>query len=121
VSDAELLLSVQLEQAGIPFEREYAFAKPRRFRADFIVYGRPIWDGKAWQPHRLLIEVEGGIGGTSRHATYTGFTNDCTKYNLAAELGFTVLRFTSRMVNEGDAFEQIRRILESKEDNRDAA
>lgn len=115
-SPAEHLLEVQLEQANIPFEREFAFAKPRRWRADFIVYGRPTWDGEAWKPNRLLIEVEGGIGGTSRHATYTGFTNDCIKYNAAAELGYVVLRFTSRMVNEGEAFEQIRRIISKKED-----
>ena len=115
-SPAEQLLAVQLEQAGIPFEREVLFAKPRRFRADFEIYAA----GRGQGPN-LLVEIEGGIGGTSRHATYTGFTNDCIKYNLAAELGFTVLRYTSRMVNEGDAFNQIRRILSKKEPNRDAA
>lgn len=121
MSEAETLLAVQLEQAGIPFEREVVFAKPRRYRADFIVFGRPTWDGEAWRPNRLLVEIEGGIGGTSRHSSYTGFTNDCKKYNLAAELGFTVLRFTSRMVNEGEAIEQIRRILSKKEERSDAA
>ena len=110
MSEAETLLAVQLEQAGIPFSREFLFAKPRRYRADFLV-GHDNTDNR----NNLLIEVEGGIGGTSRHATYTGFTNDCIKYNLAAELGFTVLRYTSRMVNEGEAFNQIQRILSKKE------
>lgn len=108
-SQAETLLAVQLEQAGIPFEREAKVWPGRKYRADFLVYaplGRPA----------LIVEVEGGIGGISRHATYTGFTADCKKYNLAAELGFPVLRYTSRMVNEGEAIEQIRRILSKKEE-----
>jgi len=57
-SAAELLLAVQLEQAGIPFEREYRFAPPRRWRADFAIRGAggwhfvdaPVIDGTATLP-----------------------------------------------------------------------
>jgi hypothetical protein len=103
-SPAETLLEAQLSQAGIPYEREAMVWPGRRFRADFLVHaplGRPA----------LLIEVEGGIGSVGRHTTYTGFTNDCIKYNLAAELGFPVFRYTPRMIESGEALEQIRRIL----------
>ena len=127
-SPAEHLLSVQLEQAGIPFEREYRFApedwcrehgyltptgRPKKWRADFHL---PFF--KHYRFPGLLIEIEGGGWSGGRHTTGTGFHDDMTKYNAAAELGFTVLRFSTRSVNDGTAIEQIRRIL-SKE--RDAA
>jgi hypothetical protein len=37
-SPAETLLAVQLEQAGIPFEREYKFHPSRKWRADFALW-----------------------------------------------------------------------------------
>jgi hypothetical protein len=42
------------------------------------------------------------------------------KLNAAAELGYRVLRFTPRMVEDGSALAQIQRIL-SKLENTDAA
>ena len=38
MSNAELLLATQLDQAGIPYVREFRFAPPRRWRADFRVH-----------------------------------------------------------------------------------
>jgi very-short-patch-repair endonuclease len=70
---------------------------------------------------RFLIEVDGGSWVGGRHNTGAGFAKDLEKLNAAAELGYRVLRFTPQMINDGSALEQIRRILSSKEDNRDAA
>jgi very-short-patch-repair endonuclease len=104
-SDAEVLLAVQLSQASIYYEREVLFARPRKWRADFLV-----------QPGDLLIEVEGGLYVQGRHSRGAGFEADLEKYNAAAELGYTVLRFSPRMVNDGSALAQIRRILSMKEE-----
>jgi very-short-patch-repair endonuclease len=106
MSEAETLLAVQLEQAGIPFEREFKFAANRRWRADFQV---------GW--HHVLVEVEGGAWTGGRHVTGSGFNKDLEKYNAAAELGYTVLRFSTAMVNDGSALAQIQRILSKKEES----
>lgn len=118
-SPAEQLLSVQLEQAGIPFEREYRFAPPRRWRADFMVRPGDPHSSK-WSP-AILVEVEGGAYVTGRHTRGAGFEKDTEKYNAAAELGYTVLRYTPRAINDGSALEQIRRILSMKEEPHAAA
>jgi len=106
-STAELTLEAQLSQAGIPFEREYKFHPERKWRADFIVW-RMMVDPPIVP---LLVEIEGGIGSTSRHLTYTGFTNDCEKYAHAAILGYRVIRCTPAQVDDGRALEWIRQAL----------
>ena len=121
-SPAEHLLEVQLEQAGIPFEREYRFApedwcrahgyvtptgRPKKWRADFRIDWSLIdrfWSG-------LLIEVEGAVYTQGRHTRGAGFEADLAKYNAAAELGYRVLRYSTSQVNDGTAIEQIRRVI----------
>ena len=103
LSSAELLLAVQLEQAGIPFEREYRFARPRRWRADFMVNGLPFPE--------ILVEVEGGSY-TGGHKRGKAYESDCEKQNAAMMLGWLVLRFTPAMVQDGRAIAVIRAALE---------
>lgn len=95
----ELHLERDLKALGlIGFEREYAFAPGRRYRADF-----------AWPDARLLVEVEGGTWTANRtgHTSGAGYERDCEKYNLATRLGFSLLRFTSSMVRDGRAVREI--------------
>lgn len=65
--------------------RELIFAAPRRWRFDF-----------AWPDWRVAVELEGlgRRGGMSRHQRPLGMSRDCEKYNAAAVLGWSVLRFT---------------------------
>jgi len=115
-STAELTLEAQLSQAGIPFEREYKFHPDRKWRADFVIFVRQ-WANQSNPPRRvsfddpILVEIEGGIGSTSRHLTYTGFTNDCEKYAAAAILGYRVIRCTPAQVEDGRALSWIRQAL----------
>ena len=111
-SQAEVLLAAQLSQAGIYYEREVLFARglKRRWRADFLV-----------QPGDILVECEGGLYVVGRHSRGKGYESDLEKYNAATELGYTVLRYSPRQINDGSALEQIRRILSKKETDRDAA
>lgn len=75
-------------------EREFCFAMPRRWRADF-----------AFLEERILIEIEGGTWTAGRHTRGSGFSSDCEKYNAAAILGYRVLRFTTEMVHSGRAID----------------
>ena len=101
-SELERTLDFQLKALKIGgYEREYKFAAPdRRYRADF-----------AWPTIKLLVEVEGGTRQYGRHNRHDGFEKDCEKYNAAALLGWTVLRFTSSQVNRGEAISVIETYL----------
>ena len=101
MSDAEVLLGVQLDQAGIGYTREYAFALPRRFRADFAIAANPI----------LLVEIEGGTWVAGRHSRGKGFASDCEKQALAIIAGYRYMRVTTAQVEDGRAIEWIVRAL----------
>lgn len=102
ISDLEATLDFQLRALKIAgYEREYRFDPDRRWRADF-----------AWPTRSLLVEVEGGTRGYGRHNRHDGFERDCEKYNRAALLGWTVLRFTSSQVMRGEATNVIETYLD---------
>jgi very-short-patch-repair endonuclease len=104
-----------------PVARQHRFAESigRQWRFDF-----------AFPTVMLAVEIEGlvvtqmheRVGGklrvrtvvTGRHATITGFRADIEKYNSAAALGWTVLRFEQKQVQTGEALALTRRLLEQK-------
>jgi very-short-patch-repair endonuclease len=103
-STLEETLAWQIKVAGLPApEREYAFCPGRRFRADFAFTGSA----------RLLVEVEGGVWSRGRHNRGPGFIQDVEKYNLAALLGWRVLRFTEKHIRDGSAVTLIDRMLKT--------
>lgn len=104
MSSAEESLAVQLTALGIPFEREFAFAKEmgRRWRFDLAMPDR-----------KFAIEVEGGIWTKGRHVTGAGYTKDIEKYEAALLLGWIVYRCTSAMALSGHAARTIQRYLET--------
>lgn len=80
----------------VRFMREFEFAKPRKWRADFAFV-----DDDA----NLLVEIDGITREGGRHQRFHGFTNDAEKLNAATLLGYRVLRFTPRHVRSGYAIE----------------
>lgn len=101
VSDLEETLAMQLQAAGLPEPvREYRFAPPRRWRADF-----------AWPNVALLVEVEGGHWAGGRHTRGAGFDRDVEKYNEAGLLAWRLVRVTSTHIKSGQAIEWIKRAL----------
>ncbi|MGY2488153.1 endonuclease domain-containing protein [Cupriavidus sp. CP313] len=79
---------------------EYRFALPRLYRFDF-----------AWPNLLIAVELEGGIWNGGRHTQARGFIEDARKYNLAAEMGWTVLRYPGTLVNSGEAVSQTEQML----------
>lgn len=84
-------MAEMLRGAKIEFEEEYQFHPDRKWRFDFAI------------PERMIaIEYEGiffgkdQATGKSRHTTVTGFMKDMEKYNAAASMGWTVLRYTTK-------------------------
>ncbi len=100
-SDAETALAWQLRAVGYPEPvTEHRFAPPRRWRFDF-----------AWPDRMVAVEIEGGIHIGGRHVRGAGFEGDCLKYGEAAIAGWTVLRVTPAMVDDGRALGLIERAL----------
>jgi very-short-patch-repair endonuclease len=85
---------------GLKPEREVAFAPGRKFRFDFL-----------FPEDKLAIEIDGGTRTFGRHSRHGGITSDCVKYNLAVRLGYRVLRYTTEMVEQGTAINDVREIL----------
>ena len=110
-STAETLLAAQLSQAGIPFEREYRFAPPRRWRADFYLADDDHFDYFPVNPvFGLLVEVEGGSF-TGGHRRGRAYELDCEKASAAAIRGWRVIRATPLQVENGTALSWIRAAL----------
>lgn len=86
---------------GLPEpERELRFHPTRRWRFDL-----------AWPAARVAFEYEGGAEFRSKdpnhHTTPAGYRNDCEKYNAAQILGWTVIRGTASMVDDGTAAQAV--------------
>ena len=104
-SAAEQLLAVQLEQAGISFEREYRFAKPRRWRADFQI------GCKHTMGRDILVEIDGGTWISGRHNRGSSIAKDYEKGAAAAILGYRVIHATTEQVMDGTCLSWIRQAL----------
>jgi hypothetical protein len=111
-AEAEFRQQVQL--AGLPdpeLEHKFAERAGRRWRFDV-----------AWPTFMLAVEIEGlvvrEIGGEwvvqGRHATVTGFREDCVKYARAVILGWGVLRFEQNQVRSGAALALTVEALEAR-------
>lgn len=119
----------QLRSYQLPrFERGFMFALEdmgRRWKFDF-----------AWLQYRVAVEIEGLVVQRvhiatldergrvikiepelivrGRHASVEGFNEDCVKYASAAQLGWTVLRFTPKQVNDRVAIDYTQRVLAAR-------
>jgi very-short-patch-repair endonuclease len=100
-SDLEETFAWQLQAAGVcPWEREYRFAPPRRWRSDF-----------AWPAQMLLVEVDGGGWVYGRHNRPQGQQKDFEKHNEATVRGFRVLRGNAAMVEDGSLLAIVEQVL----------
>ncbi|MDC4422540.1 endonuclease domain-containing protein [Acinetobacter baumannii] len=107
-NEGEMVLATHLRACKIGFEQEYKFHPKRKWRADFLITGK-----------KILVEVEGGIWSGGRHTRGKGYIGDMEKYNSAAVMGFTVLRFSTEQVKSGLAVQQIEKMVGGMNDTND--
>lgn len=79
---------------------EYRFEPSRRWRFDY-----------AYPEIKVAIEIEGAVYAQGRHTRGRGFENDCRKYNHAALLGWRILRFSTGMVDSGEALDAVEKLF----------
>lgn len=105
--EAETLLLIEYGKElglGIGYpEFRFAGELNRKFRADI---GYP-------QEH-LLIEIEGGNWTQGRHTRGQGYEDDCEKYSIASILGYTLIRVTYGMIQNGMAYNLLKLFTERK-------
>lgn len=89
-SVAEILLMKHLKELHLRYSRECRFHPLREWRFDFVT-------------GMIAIEIEGGAWTQGRHTRGKGFEADIRKYNEAAKLGWTVIRFTPNMIQRGES------------------
>lgn len=87
--------------------REHQFHASRRWRFDF-----------AWPDQQVAVEIEGGTFSRrqGRHNSGIGHHRDCEKYNAAALLGWCVLRYTTKDLQERplQIVEEVRRAISKR-------
>jgi very-short-patch-repair endonuclease len=98
LSKGEEAFALHCRVEGLEPQREYTFHPKRKWRFDF-----------AFPEPMIAIEIEGGVNG--RHQRIGGFVGDCHKYNSAALLGWRVLRYTTDMVMQGTAINDVLEML----------
>ena len=81
-------------------EPEFRFCPDRRWRFDFC-----------FPANKLGIEIEGGTWTVGRHNRGSGYEKDMVKYNTAAKMGYRVLRYSTQMVLNGDAINDVLELL----------
>ena len=100
LSKGEETFALHCQAYNLTPEREYVFAKGRKFRFDF-----------AWPHYKVAVEIEGGTRTQGRHTRHSGFEADCRKYNLAVAAEWLVYRFTTEMVTSGEAITIVKEAL----------
>lgn len=82
--DAAGLFLALVKRAGLPAPvREFHFHPTRKWAFDF-----------AWPDVKVALEVDGGIWSQGRHTRGAGWLKDTEKLNMAACLGWRLLRTT---------------------------
>jgi len=96
VSHIEERFARQLGYLGIAYDREFLAIPERKFSFDFVIKNTNV-----------LIEIQGGTWQVTRtgHSSGAGIKRDCIKSNLAQANGLILFKFTSDMVQSGEAIE----------------
>lgn len=100
LSPGEELFAVHCGYEGMTPEREFLFHPKRRWRFDF-----------AFPFQKIAVEIEGGIWTGGSHTRGERFEGDAHKYNAAVKLGWRVLRYSTRMVKDGTAINDVLELM----------
>ena len=76
-------------------QREFQFDPMRKWRIDF-----------AWPERKLAVEIESSV-----HRIKGRFARDIDKYNALQKAGWTLLRYTAKMVHTATAIDDVLEIL----------
>lgn len=84
----DIFFKVIQQETGLEIVPEYKFHPTRKWRFDYAI-----------PAERIAIEIEGGIWLQGRHNRPLTMIKDFEKYNEAAKLGWRLLKYTPKQVN----------------------
>lgn len=96
------------QRLGIDCVREYSFHPTRQWRFDYAI-----------PDLRIAIEIDGGIWINGRHNRASGYLGDMEKFNVAATLGWVVLKFTPQEQYTKKALDLITETIANRQKNGD--
>lgn len=99
-SQLETMFQFDCITRGLEHATEYRFDPDRRWRFDF-----------AFIPQKIAVECEGGTWMNGRHNRGYGIEKDMEKYNRAVMLGWKVLRFSKKMIQDRTAINMVLELL----------
>ena len=106
--DQMFLLTLKARNIPRPVP-EFRFHPIRKFRLDF-----------AWPEYKVGLEVDGGVWSGGAHGRGTGIVRDQEKTNLAAGLGWRILRCTPSKLMADETLGHLERALEWRTERVDA-
>ena len=95
LSRGEEAFALHCRVNGLTPVREYCFHLTRKWRIDF-----------AWPDRKLAVEIESSV-----HRIKSRFAGDLDKYNALQKQGWTLLRYTAKMVDSGEAINDVLTIV----------
>lgn len=107
----DAIVDAQARQAGWPVpEREFRFAPPRKWRADYYFPKLRVTDTGYRGLPPVAVEIEGGVFTGGRHTRGAGFLKDCEKYNTMAAMGIRLIRMTPQQLGDGELEKWLRKL-----------
>lgn len=103
LSAIEETFALHCKAGGLNPKREFTFCPGRRWRFDF-----------SFPDQMIAVELEGGIWTNGRHTRGAGVLGDMEKYNMAAKMGWMVLRFDGGAVKRGEAIAFVVDVLKER-------
>ena len=103
MSQLEESFAFQLKAYKIPYVREVQFARPRRFRFDFVIPENRVG--------ALAVEINGGQWVKSGHSTGKGLQRDADKAYEALKHGYRLLTLTGDDVQSGTGIDKVLSLL----------
>lgn len=100
LSPGEETLALHLRAHKVPFERQVRLIPGRKWAYDFVI-----------PSVKLAIEVHGAIWRGGAHSRGAGLERDYAKMNAVVKLGYLPLQYSTEMVTDGVAIEEILELI----------
>lgn len=102
-----MFVKIVKSSTGLDVEKEYRFHPERKWRFDYAI-----------PDLKIAIEIDGGVWINGRHNRASGYIKDMQKFNIAASLGWLILKFTPEEMFKITTLDIISQTIRNRENER---